>query len=151
MTGIGRLEEIGAIEAVKKYGQRTHYRLHTSTEIGTTNNGSGTENGSTVFQPNQYQKREATSTKNGTRTYKEPTKESKNSPRFIPPTLQEVEAYCFERANRVDPEAFVDHYAANGWMRGKSKIRDWRACVRTWEKSERDRAGGNAVYQELVF
>ena len=71
--------------------------------------------------------------------------------RFIPPTIQEVEAYCLERGNRVDPESFVDHYEANGWMRGTSRVKDWRACVRTWEKSERNRVGRNAIDQELVF
>jgi hypothetical protein len=60
--------------------------------------------------------------------------------RFIPPTLDEVKAYCQERKNSVDPERFIDHYTANGWVRGKTKIKDWKACVRTWEK-------GNKSYQ----
>ena len=55
--------------------------------------------------------------------------------RFTPPSLEEVTAYCRERGNGVDAQVFIDHYTANGWMRGKSKIRDWRACVRTWEKN----------------
>ncbi|MBP3655487.1 MAG: hypothetical protein J6K32_02205 [Clostridia bacterium] len=56
--------------------------------------------------------------------------------RFIPPKLEEVAAYCAERQNGVDPEQFLAHYEASGWMRGKTKIRDWRACVRTWEKNK---------------
>ena len=47
-----------------------------------------------------------------------------------------------ERGNNVDPERFVNHYEATGWMRGKNKIRDWRACVRTWERDEK-KEGGN--------
>ena len=58
------------------------------------------------------------------------------SVRFKPPRLAEVIAYCQERGNRVDAELFIDHYTANGWMVGKVKMRDWRAAVRTWEKSE---------------
>lgn len=54
--------------------------------------------------------------------------------RFKPPTVEEVAAYCRERGNNVDPQQFVDHYESNGWMRGKTKIKDWRACVRTWER-----------------
>jgi len=54
--------------------------------------------------------------------------------RFIPPTLEEVKAYCKTRKNNVDPDDFINHYEANGWMRGKTKIKDWKACVHTWEK-----------------
>lgn len=56
--------------------------------------------------------------------------------RFIPPTVDEVAAYCQERGNGLDPEAFVDFYASKGWMVGKNPMRDWKAAVRTWERSE---------------
>jgi len=52
---------------------------------------------------------------------------------FVPPTAEEVAAYCRERKNAVDPNAFVDFYASKGWVVGKAKMRDWRACVRSWE------------------
>ena len=55
--------------------------------------------------------------------------------RFIPPTIDQVMMYCNERNNSVDANTFVDHYIANGWMRGKTKVKDWKACVRTWEKN----------------
>ena len=58
--------------------------------------------------------------------------------RFVPPTVAEVSAYCLERDNGIDPEAFVAYYEAAGWMRGKSKISDWRAAVRTWERKRRE-------------
>lgn len=55
--------------------------------------------------------------------------------RFTPPTLEEVRAYCEERHNTVDPQRFIDYYTANGWVQGRGKpIKDWKACVRTWEK-----------------
>jgi hypothetical protein len=57
----------------------------------------------------------------------------KQGARFTPPSVSEVSEYCSSRGNSIDPQAFVDHYEANGWMRGKTKIKDWRACVRTWE------------------
>ena len=57
------------------------------------------------------------------------------SKRFTPPTVEEVFNYCNERCNNVDAQNFVDHYSSNGWMRGKAKIKDWKACVRTWEKN----------------
>jgi hypothetical protein len=58
--------------------------------------------------------------------------------RFVPPTVDQVRLYCDERGNQVDPRAFVDHYTANNWFRGKTKISDWRACVHTWERRARE-------------
>jgi hypothetical protein len=57
------------------------------------------------------------------------------SSRFVPPTIQQVAEYCLERGNKVNPEHFIDHYTANGWKRGKTKMSDWKAAVRTWEKN----------------
>jgi hypothetical protein len=73
-----------------------------------------------------------------------PADESKIS-RFIPPSLEEVSAYCQERKNRVDPERFIDFYASKGWLIGKAKMKDWMAAVRTWEKNGKERDGPNAV------
>lgn len=57
---------------------------------------------------------------------------------FKPPTVEEVFNYCNERCNNVDAQSFVDHYTANGWVQGKGKpIKCWKACVRTWEKSDK--------------
>lgn len=56
--------------------------------------------------------------------------------RFAPPSLKEVSDYCQERGNNVDPQKFIDHYETNGWVRGKTKIKSWKACVRTWESKE---------------
>lgn len=66
---------------------------------------------------------------------------------FVPPTIAEVRAYCDERKKGIDPERFVDHYTARGWiMNNGKKVQDWQACVRTWEKNngrfESGTAGG---------
>jgi len=65
----------------------------------------------------------------------------KNNSRFAPPSLKEVSEYCQERGNSVDPEAFINYYEASRWMRGKTKIKDWKACVRTWEKNTKTDLG----------
>ncbi len=57
--------------------------------------------------------------------------------RFCKPSVEEIRAYCAERGNNLDAERFFDHYEAKGWMIGKSPMKDWKAAVRTWEKSER--------------
>lgn len=63
----------------------------------------------------------------------------KNSSRFTQPTPEEVKAYCTERNNKVDAERFIDFYSSKGWMVGKNKMKDWKACVRTWEKDSKDK------------
>jgi hypothetical protein len=52
---------------------------------------------------------------------------------FIKPTIEEITAYCKERGNGVNPVKLFNHYEAGNWMRGKTKISNWKACVRTWE------------------
>jgi hypothetical protein len=63
-----------------------------------------------------------------------------NKKRFTPPTREEVQAYCMERGNHVDAEAFIDFYTSKGWMVGKNPMKDWKACVRTWEKRDSQKA-----------
>lgn len=55
--------------------------------------------------------------------------------RFIPPTIEEVRAYCQERQNGINAEQFVDYYTSKGWYVGKNKMKDWKASVRTWERN----------------
>lgn len=60
----------------------------------------------------------------------------KENARAHRPTVEEVAAYCRERGNRVDAERFVDFYASKGWKVGNQPMKDWKACVRTWERRE---------------
>ena len=62
----------------------------------------------------------------------------KPQPLFKPPTLEEVEAYCTERNNKINAQQFIDFYSSKGWMVGKNKMKDWKACVRTWEQRNND-------------
>ena len=58
--------------------------------------------------------------------------------RFVPPTIDEVKAYCEERHDSVDPQKFLDYYEMTGWKtKGGATIKDWKACVRTWERNTR--------------
>jgi len=60
----------------------------------------------------------------------------------IPPTLSEVEEYCKQRGNNVNPQKFCDFYDSKGWMIGKNKMKSWKAAVRTWEGNSE--GGGTA-------
>lgn len=58
--------------------------------------------------------------------------------KFTPPTLEDVSAYVYENNINIDPEAFFDHFTSNGWLvGGKTKMKDWKAAVRNWERNER--------------
>lgn len=62
--------------------------------------------------------------------------EPKKAKTFCKPTVEEIKAYCIERKNNIDSQYFFDYYESKGWMVGKNKMKDWKACVRTWEKKQ---------------
>ena len=70
-------------------------------------------------------------------------KENNKRKNFIKPTLEEVNQYCIERKNNIDPENFIDYYNSNGWKVGKNQMKDWKAAIRTWER--RNKEVNNAI------
>lgn len=51
------------------------------------------------------------------------------------PTAIELAKYAREIGFfGFDPNEFLDHYDANGWMVGRTKMKDWQATVRTWKR-----------------
>lgn len=55
--------------------------------------------------------------------------------RFTKPTMDDIKSYCSERNNYVDPERFFNYYESNGWKVGRNPMKDWKAAVRTWERT----------------
>lgn len=55
--------------------------------------------------------------------------------RFKKPTIDQINEYCLERKNKVDPEYFFDYYESKGWMIGKNKMKCWKSAIRTWERN----------------
>jgi len=53
---------------------------------------------------------------------------------FKKPEVNDIKEYCLERNNGIDSETFFDFYESKNWMVGKNKMKDWKACIRTWEK-----------------
>lgn len=82
-------------------------------------------------------------------------KESKNinnnilghDKKFKKPTLEEIQSYCSERKNNVDPQRFFDYYESVDWHIGKNKMKNWQACIRNWEKNTRT----NTKQEENTF
>ncbi|MBC8295157.1 MAG: hypothetical protein H8E55_05100 [Pelagibacterales bacterium] len=60
----------------------------------------------------------------------------KRASSFYKPTIEDVISFCIERKNNIDPENFYDFYESKNWMIGKTKMKDWQACIRTWERRE---------------
>jgi predicted phage replisome organizer len=56
--------------------------------------------------------------------------------RFEKPSISDIKQYCMERNNNIDASQFFDYYESNGWKVGKNSMKDWKAAVRTWERSE---------------
>jgi len=84
--------------------------------------------------------------------YKSPlgTPQKEKAKRFKPPTVDEVKAYCQQRKNNVDAQKFVDFYQSKGWLVGKVKMKDWEACVRTWEKESPAQNGRALIDVEAI-
>lgn len=58
--------------------------------------------------------------------------------RFVPPTIDEVSEYVKEKGYTVNAQTFVDYNESKGWMVGKSKMKDWKAAVRTWQNRQQE-------------
>lgn len=53
--------------------------------------------------------------------------------KFVKPTIEEISSYCKERNNGINPIAFYNFYESKDWYIGKNKMKDYKACIRTWE------------------
>lgn len=92
------------------------------------------------FSYTPCKKQQDPSLNSATIEYKESIREKENTPatrkRFQPPSISEVADYCREHSLSMDAERFVDYYTANGWMAGRSRMRDWQAAARNWARRE---------------
>lgn len=67
--------------------------------------------------------------------YSPPNGESrKRKSVFIPPSLEDIKAYCLERKNHVNPKRFFDFFEESGWVDSNGKqVRNWKQKIITWE------------------
>ena len=96
-----------------------------------------------VTETGQQESSKRTQNKNDNNIYKKilekPSKSELPDRKKIPPTLDMVTEYCSKRKNNVDPQYFIDYYTARDWHIGKTKMKDWQAAIRTWEKNDKER------------
>ena len=75
---------------------------------------------------------------NATITSKETSKSASKSNKddeealFVPPTLEMVQAYCWETGYHINPEVFMAYYDAVGWSVGKKMMKSWKPRGRRW-------------------
>jgi len=84
-----------------------------------------------------------------TKVYNNTNTTYSNKGRFNKPTLDQVNDYCIERKNNVDAEAFLDFYESKDWKIGKNKMKDWKACVRTWERRETKKPTMSKLHSQI--
>ena len=73
---------------------------------------------------------------------------------FVPPALEEVEAYFAANCLRGSARKFFDYYEANGWTRQGFPIAKWEPVARSWSDRERGydaerKARGGQTSQEV--
>lgn len=83
-----------------------------------------------------YENVQADCTKKYTQTVQKIKHTNTTTKQFTIPSIEEVRAYCEERRNGIDAAAFIDYYTSNGWIVGRTKMKDWKAAVRNWERKE---------------
>ena len=67
----------------------------------------------------------------------------------IPPVFEELKQYCTERNNGIDPQKFYDYYESKGWVVGRTKMKSWKASVRTWENNGFSKQNDKGFYNEI--
>ena len=75
--------------------------------------------------------------------------DSNSKGRFKKPTLEDVKNYCILRNNNIDAESFIDFYESKNWKIGKNKMKDWKACIRTWERRETKKETTSKIHSQI--
>ena len=76
--------------------------------------------------------------------------------RFVPPSLDEVTQYFFEKqvTNYIDEsEKFFNFYESKNWMVGKNKMQKWKSAASGWIKrneTNQQKSDGKKSFLELM-
>lgn len=62
----------------------------------------------------------------------------KNSKKFVPPTLEEIENYCKEKNYNIDTQFFYEYFTEGNWVDSKgNKVKNWKQKIITWSKAKK--------------
>jgi hypothetical protein len=77
---------------------------------------------------------------------KEEGKKKKKRSTFVPPTIEELLAYCREKGyQHLEPEEFIGHYGGKGWKVGNQPMKDWRLAAGGWNSRNKKRAEADSA------
>lgn len=75
--------------------------------------------------------------------------EKKRDKSFKRPKVEDIQAYIDDREIKsFTADNFFDFYESKGWMVGKNKMKDWKACIRTWQNKEKKES--KSIYKDLA-
>ena len=80
--------------------------------------------------------------------YKRVTKADKSATptkKFIKPSTNEIHEYMKGKGvnDFMEAEKFFDYWESVGWLRGRTKMKCWKASVRTWLKNYKPKASNS--------
>lgn len=76
----------------------------------------------------------------------EEDKKKKKNISFIPPTVDEIRAYCEEKGYDIDAEYFWNYYNSSNWTRKNGDpVLNWKQTVITWAKKDQEKPKRNKV------
>jgi hypothetical protein len=73
------------------------------------------------------------------------TKVDRKKSVFSKPTITDINNYICENSYNVDGQKFFDFYESNGWRVGKNPMKDWKASIRTWARSDRKTSSSSSA------
>ena len=74
----------------------------------------------------------------------------KESSRFTPPTLLEVQVFILEKKYGVNADSFWNFYESKNWMVGKNKMKDWKKAIAGWESRDKPNKKQNATTETFA-
>jgi len=69
----------------------------------------------------------------------------KQSKRFEIPSIIEIKEHIETMGYFIDAEQFHAFYSSKDWMIGKNKMKNWKAALLTWNKSNQKKSYQQAV------
>ena len=73
-------------------------------------------------------------------------KDNKERKAFSKPSILELREYAMSIGGHLDCDNFLNYYDSNGWIVGKTKMKDWKATVRSWIKRDEDKKRGAQAF-----
>lgn len=59
------------------------------------------------------------------------------------PTLEQINAFIQSENLKCNGNDFFDYYSANGWIVGKTPMRDWKAMCRKWSRTDEKKSSSS--------